>query len=41
MSSPNTPLLYYQYILLCLTPDFTHQGESATTQWVNEIRTFS
>jgi hypothetical protein len=26
------------YFVYCLTPDdFTHQGESATTQWVNWI----
>jgi hypothetical protein len=30
---PDAP---YFIILLCLTPDnFTHQGESAATQWVN------
>jgi hypothetical protein len=29
---PDAP---YFIILLCLTPDgFTHQGESAATQWV-------
>ena len=27
----------YFIILLCLTPDdFTHQGKSAATQWVNQ-----
>ena len=27
----------YYVILLCLMPDdFTHQGKSATTQWVNQ-----
>jgi hypothetical protein len=32
--SDNAP---YFVILLCLTPDdFTHQGESAATQWVNQ-----
>jgi hypothetical protein len=31
---PDTP---YIIILLCLTPDdFTRQGESAATQWVNQ-----
>jgi hypothetical protein len=31
-----TPYAPYFVILLCLMPDnFTHQGESAATQWVN------
>ena len=31
---PDAP---YFIILLCLTPDdFTHQGKSAATQWVNQ-----
>jgi hypothetical protein len=31
---PDVP---YFIILLCLTPDdFTHQGESAASQWVNQ-----
>jgi hypothetical protein len=30
------PKAPYFIIVLCLTPDnFTRQGESATTQWVN------
>jgi hypothetical protein len=33
--SGNAP---YFIILFCLTPDdFTRQGESAATQWVNEL----
>ena len=32
--NPDAP---YFIILLCLMPDdFTHQGESAATQWVNQ-----
>jgi hypothetical protein len=34
--SGNAPRCTYFIILLCLMPDdFTHQGESAATQWVN------
>ena len=34
LSGKNAP---YFIILLCLMPDgFTHQGESAATQWVNQ-----
>jgi hypothetical protein len=32
----------YFIILLCLTPDdFTHQGESAATQWVKNCEGYS
>ena len=34
------PHVTYFIILLCLMPeDFTHQGESAATQWVNSQTT--
>ena len=36
--SGNAPDAHYFSILLCLTPDdFTHQVESAATQWVNTL----